>query len=187
MIRGIGNVPCSTYSQTKGFVGEPLKHVITPRGQILVSRTDGDVPWSPRVHSKRPRVCRHHAHMLKHMCAWCRCTRGRFGRTHGGFSACDTTHTPHHNTHHTTTQDTTPTTRFLFVLSFLSFVSCSLSSAVPWHLLHIHLHGRFSGIVSGVFCLSGSGCLLCRFLFRRRTLKKADNDRHTVETIRHSR
>ena len=35
MIEGIGNVPCSTYSQTlnvltlKGFFGEPLKHVIT--------------------------------------------------------------------------------------------------------------------------------------------------------------
>ena len=25
----------------------------------------------PCVHSKRPRVCRHHAHMLKHMRAWC--------------------------------------------------------------------------------------------------------------------
>ena len=34
--------------------------------------------------SRRPRVCLHHAHMLmlKHMCAWCRCTRGRFERTH---------------------------------------------------------------------------------------------------------
>ena len=35
MIEGIGNVPCSTYSQTlngqtlKGLFGEPLKHVIT--------------------------------------------------------------------------------------------------------------------------------------------------------------
>ena len=38
---------------------------------------------SPCVHSKRPRVCRHHAHMLKHMCAWCQYTRGRFERTHG--------------------------------------------------------------------------------------------------------
>ena len=27
-------------------------------------------------------VC--HAHMLKHMCAWCRYTRRRFERTHGG-------------------------------------------------------------------------------------------------------
>ena len=35
-----------------------------------------------RVRSKRPRVYRHHAHMLKHMCAWCRQTRGRFERTH---------------------------------------------------------------------------------------------------------
>ena len=35
MSEGIGNVPCSTYSQTlngytlKGFFGEPPKHVIT--------------------------------------------------------------------------------------------------------------------------------------------------------------
>ena len=50
--------------------------------------------------------------MLKHMCAWCRYTRGRFERTHGhvlsrytGFSRCHTTHT--HHTTHTTTQDTT--------------------------------------------------------------------------------
>ena len=37
---------------------------------------------SPCVRSKRSRVYRHHAHMLKHMCAWCRHTRGRFERTH---------------------------------------------------------------------------------------------------------
>ena len=40
----------STYSQTlkwvrsKGFFGEPLGHVITLCGQILVSRTDDDPP-----------------------------------------------------------------------------------------------------------------------------------------------
>ena len=38
----------------------------------------------PCVHSKRPRVCRQHAHMLFNMCAWCRHTRGRFESTHGG-------------------------------------------------------------------------------------------------------
>ena len=38
---------------------------------------------SPCVRPKRPHVSRHHAHMLKHVCAWCRFTRGRFGRTHG--------------------------------------------------------------------------------------------------------
>ena len=36
------------------------------------------------VRPKSPRVYLHHAHMLKHMCAWCRHTRGRFQRTHGG-------------------------------------------------------------------------------------------------------
>ena len=32
----------------------------------------------------RPRVYRHHAHMFKHMYAWCWQTRGRFECTHGG-------------------------------------------------------------------------------------------------------
>ena len=53
------------------------------------------------------------AHMLKHACAWCRYTRGRFERTHGdvlnghkGVSACHTlTHT-HINTHNTTQHNT---------------------------------------------------------------------------------
>ena len=59
---------------------------------------------SPCVRSKRPRVYRHHAHMLKHMCAWCRYTRGRFERdtrarfewTHGHTH----THTHHHDHNH---------------------------------------------------------------------------------------
>ena len=38
----------------------------------------------PCVRSKRLRVYRHHAHMCLNMCAWCRHTRGRFERTHGG-------------------------------------------------------------------------------------------------------
>ena len=39
---------------------------------------------NPRVlDSKRPRVYRHHAHMLKHMSAWCQYTRRRFERSHG--------------------------------------------------------------------------------------------------------
>ena len=37
----------------------------------------------PCVRSKSPRVCGHHAHMLKHMCAWCPHARGR---KHGGVS-----------------------------------------------------------------------------------------------------
>ena len=70
MIRWIGNVPCSTCSQTKkwvrskGFFGEPLTLVITRRGQIFVSRTDDDPPLRPVcpfklqcVRSKRPRTC----------------------------------------------------------------------------------------------------------------------------------
>ena len=68
---------------------------------------------SPCVRPKRPRVCRHHANMLKHMCAWCRYTRGRFERTPGDVLDGHTPHTTHHtvHTHHTTTQDTTPTTQ----------------------------------------------------------------------------
>ena len=108
--------------------------MITLRGQILVSRTDDDplppvrgFKTSPCVRSKRPRVYRHHAHMLKHMCAWCRHTRGRFECTHvdvlnphTGFStffqraATHTkntqTHTHTHQTHTTTTNNTTTTT-----------------------------------------------------------------------------
>ena len=53
------------------------------------------------------------AHMLKHVCAWCPYTPGRFERTHGdvlsghtGVSACHTlTHT-HINTHNTTQHNT---------------------------------------------------------------------------------
>ena len=57
----------------------------------------------PCLDSKRPRVYPH-AHMLKHMCAWCWYTRGRFESTHGGFQRA-TPHTLHRT--HTTTQDTT--------------------------------------------------------------------------------
>ena len=80
----------STYSQSENgedplvFFGEPLNHVITIHGQILVSRTNDD-PLLPRVYVQNAlRVYRHHAHMLKHMCAWCRHTQGRFECTHGG-------------------------------------------------------------------------------------------------------
>ena len=57
---------------------------MTIRRQTLVSRTGAD-PCTPCVRSKRPRVYWHHAHMLKHMCAWCRHARGRLECTHGGF------------------------------------------------------------------------------------------------------
>ena len=117
MIGGIGNMLFSIYSHTwkwersKGFIGEPLKHVITLRGQILVRRTDDDPPCSPCVRSKRPRVSRHHAHMCVNMCAWCRYTRSRFwihtrrrfGRIHGVFQSVTphhTAHTPQHKTQH---------------------------------------------------------------------------------------
>ena len=82
---------------------------MTLRGQILVSRTDDD-PCPQCVDSTRPRVYRHHAHILKHMYAWCPHTRRRFECTHGGvfesthgffhiFSACRNTHKHTHTKH----------------------------------------------------------------------------------------
>ena len=55
MLGGIGNVLLSTYSQTENgedplvFLGEPLKHLITIRGRILVSRSNDD-PLLSRVY-----------------------------------------------------------------------------------------------------------------------------------------
>ena len=67
---------------------------------------------TPCVRSKRPRVYRHHAHMLTHVCAWCPYTRGLFERTHGdvfewrGFFSVSHHTPPHHNNtrHHTETE-----------------------------------------------------------------------------------
>ena len=53
------------------------------------------------------------AHMLKHVCAWCRYTRGRFERTHGDVLSGHTgfrtlSQTTHHTAHiHNTPQHTT--------------------------------------------------------------------------------
>ena len=71
-------------------------------------------PRPPCVYSKRPRVCRHHAHMLKHVCVWWG-THGDVLSGHTGFSACHTHHTTHHTAHtahhnktqHNTTQHNT--------------------------------------------------------------------------------
>ena len=64
----------------------------------------------PCVRSKRSRGYRHHAHMLKHMCAWCRHTRGRLECTQGDFFWIHTRVFPHfsacRNTHkHTTSHE----------------------------------------------------------------------------------
>ena len=59
----------------------------------------------PCVRSKRPRVYRHHAHMLKHVCAWCRYTRGRFERTHALLSPPPTNHTHTHAKKKTKTKE----------------------------------------------------------------------------------
>ena len=66
---------------------------------VLVCHADPLPPLlSPCVCSRRPRVCQHHAHMKKHMWAWCRYTRGRFSNV--------SHHTPHRT--HTTTHNNTP-------------------------------------------------------------------------------
>ena len=52
------------------------------------------------VHSKRPRVCWHHVLMFEHFWTWY--TQRRFESTHGGFSACHTTHATTTTTHTTT-------------------------------------------------------------------------------------
>ena len=76
---------------------------LPPLPRVCASNT------SPCVRPQCPRVCRHHAHKLKHACA--RHTRRRFGRTHGDalsgrhtvvFSVSHTT--PQHKTQHNTTR-----------------------------------------------------------------------------------
>ena len=63
------------------------------------------------VHSNRPRVCGHHAHMCFHMWTWYQYTRGRFERTHGPSLPPSLPHSlpppPFSNTH---TQPHTPHT-----------------------------------------------------------------------------
>ena len=60
-------------------------------------------PCPPCVHSKRPRVYWHHAHMLKHMCACCRHTRARLNVHTEVFSVPHhTAHTQHNTESHTT-------------------------------------------------------------------------------------
>ena len=91
--------------RSSAYFGEHLKHVTTLRGEILVScgvvggrcvRCRGAVTKkkkkkNPCVRPRRHFVCRHHAHMLKHVSAWCRYTRRRFESTHVGFAAFQTT------------------------------------------------------------------------------------------------
>ena len=62
------------------------------------------------------RLChrRVRAHVFQHMCAWCRYTRGRFERTHGGVSESTYRAAHTHRTHqtHTTTTATTRLKQF---------------------------------------------------------------------------
>ena len=74
------------------------KITIFPMKNTRLTRTPSPHPCTPCVIFERPRVCRQNARMCFNMCAWCRYTRGRCGRTH----------TTHHTAHHTTTQHDTP-------------------------------------------------------------------------------
>ena len=98
MIGRSGNMPCSNCSQIEsGYhprvsFSEPLGHVITLRGQILVSRTGDDPLPSLRVQIQNASVCTFkmapcvrapRAHVFD-LCAWCPYTRGHFECAHGG-------------------------------------------------------------------------------------------------------
>ena len=131
MIGGIRGILFSIYSHTwkyersKSFLGEPLKHVITVRGQILVSRTDDDPLPPVCVHSKRPRVWIQNIPVCTGTTRTCFNTCARGASIHGDvlnvhteaflkpntgfstfFSVPQLTHT--HQTH-TTTNNTTTT------------------------------------------------------------------------------
>ena len=101
MIGGIGNVLFSNCSQTENMqdLRVSMVNLSVAKCDFLVNCTGDDHPFVdsqtlPCVHSKRPCVYRHHAHMLKSMCACCPHSRGRFEWTHGGFQRA-TPHTPH--------------------------------------------------------------------------------------------
>ena len=113
MIAGIGDMLFSIYSQTckwdrsKSFFGEPLKHVITVRGQILVSRTDDDPLWIQNVP-----VCTGTTRTCFNTCALGAGIHGgvleaKYGFFPRFFSVPQLTH----QTHTTTTNNTTTTMR----------------------------------------------------------------------------
>ena len=164
----------SIYSHT-----EPLKHVITVRGQILVSRT-GDDPLCARVSIQSVPVCTFKtspcvpapcAHVETHVCAWCLHTRGRFERdtrarfewTHGH------RHTPrpqpHTHTHSTTTTTATTTHHRHHIRSHFGSRRHRCAGVAPWVVVSvgtlkcIHFIGfaqrlfRCSNVLSSYVCL----------------------------------
>ena len=77
----------------------PKKTLVLPMKNTRLTTTPLPSPLPPPsgIHSKGPRVCRHHAHMLK--------THVRVVPAYTEFSAC---HTPHHTTHHHNNTTTAP-------------------------------------------------------------------------------
>ena len=81
---GVGGVLCVGVGRVVGGRGVCLVCVCVLRHAEKCGKNrcvDSKTP--PCVHSKRPRVCRHHAHMCFNMWACCRYTRERLERTHG--------------------------------------------------------------------------------------------------------
>ena len=115
MIGGIGDMWFSICSQTwkwersKSFFGELLKHVITRRGQILVSRTDDDHRLPPVCPFKTsPCVLAPCAHVFQHVRVVPVHTGTFWTYTQGTFWT-DTRDTPTTTTTHTTDTTCIPT------------------------------------------------------------------------------
>ena len=101
--------------------GSSASQMTAAKVMDIISRLPGCDGQAADAVSAKTQVEMEDAHKLhshrKHVCAWCRYTRGRFERTHGdvlsghtGVSACHTlTHT-HQHTQHNTTQHITTTT-----------------------------------------------------------------------------
>ena len=93
------NLKCG---RSKSFFGEPLESSDNPTWAFSACPLN----TSPCVRSKRSCVYQHHAHMLKHMFAWCRHTRRRFERTHWDVLSVHTFF--FQRVHHTRTHTRTP-------------------------------------------------------------------------------
>ena len=97
-------------SQSRVYTGRVIIVIIAEREdkgeerkrmrKVRRTRTKEEKGREEREKGEReaPRVYRHHAHMCFNMRARCRCTRGRFESTHGGFSLrAKPRHTPQHS------------------------------------------------------------------------------------------
>ena len=117
--------PILKMGEIRRLLSEPLGHVITPCGQILVIRTGDDLPPPPlprvSIHPKRLRahiqnvsVCTGTTRTCRNTCVRGAGTHGPSGWTHAGFQRATHTHTPHHDHNHSNdTQRHQPTNTHL--------------------------------------------------------------------------